>query len=258
MTTSSDLKRKLNVNGSLRYLFQTDRLNGTEKFSYSVFVDFAKAFDTVNHDILLNKLEYYGIREVALDLFKSYLQNGPQMVKVGGITSNPMTVKCGVPQGSVFGPILFLIYINDIHKSSEILKFHLFADDTSIFYSHKDLRNVEMTLNNELAKVSEWLIANKLTLNVSKSNFVIFHPPQKKISKNVMLQINGEKLQEKKSTKYLGLLIDKHLTWKHHIHHVNLKISKGIGLLAKLRHFVPRNTLRTLYYAFTSLILITA
>ena len=108
-----------------------------------------------------------------------------------------MTVKCGVPQGSVLGPLLFLIYINDIHKSSEILKFHLFSDDTSIFYSHKDLRNVEMTLNNELIKVSEWFIANKLTLNVSKSNFVIFHPPQKKISKNVMLQINDEKLKEK-------------------------------------------------------------
>ena len=89
-------------------------------------------------------------------------------MKVGGITSNPMTVKCGVPEGSLLGPILFLIYINDIKKSSEILKFDLFADDTSIFYSHKDLRNVEMTLNNELAKVSEWLIANKLTLNVSK------------------------------------------------------------------------------------------
>ena len=101
---------------------------------------------------------------------------------------------------------------------------------THIFYSHKELRlNVEMTLNNELAKVSEWLIANKLTLNVSKSNFIIFDPQQKKISKNVMLQIIGEKLEEKKSTKYLGLLIDKHLTWKRHIHHVNLKISKGIG-----------------------------
>ena len=160
-----------------------------------------------------------------------------------------MTVKCGVPQGSVLGPLLFLIYINDIHKSSEILKFHLFADNTSIFYSHKDLRNVEMTLNNEPVIVSEWLIANRLTLNVSESNFVIFHPPQKKISKNVMLQINGEKLEEKRSTKYLGLSIDKHLTWKHHIHHLNLKISKGIGLLAKLRLFVPRNTLRTLYYA---------
>ena len=184
-----------------------------KKLSCSVFLGSAKAFDTVNHDIILNKLEYYGIRGVALDL--TY-KNRPQIVKVGGITSDPMTVKCGVPQGSVLGPTLFLIYINDIHKSSEILKFNLFADDTSIFYSQKDLRNVEITLNNELAKVSEWPIANKLPLNVSKSNFVIFHPPQKKISKNVMLQINGEKLEEKKSTEYLGLLIDKHLTWTYH------------------------------------------
>ena len=116
----------------------TDSIHRKKFSSCSVFLDFSKAFDTVNHDILLNKLEYYGIRGVALDLFKSYLQNRPQMVKVGGITSNPMTVKCGVPQGSVLGPILLLIYINDIHKlSSEILKFHLFADDTYFLFSQR-------------------------------------------------------------------------------------------------------------------------
>ena len=221
-----------------------------KKFSSSVFLDFAKAFDAVNHDILLQKLEYYGIRGVALGLFKNYLQNRPQIVKVGGEISNQLIIKCGVPQGSVLGPLLFLIYINDIYKSSDILQFHLFADDTSIFYSHKNLKNVEMTLNNELIKVSKWLIANKLTLNVSKSNFVIFHPPQKKIHTNITLYISDEKLEEKQFTKYLGVLIDKHLTWKQHIHYVNLKISRGIGLSAKLRHFVPKNTLRTLYYAF--------
>ena len=122
-------------------------------------------------------MEYYGIRGVALGLFKDYLQNRPQIVKVGGEISNQLTIKCGVPQGSVLGPLLFLIYINDIFKSSDILQFHLFADDTSIFYSHKNLKNVEITLNNELTKISEWLIANKLTLNVSESNFVTFHPP---------------------------------------------------------------------------------
>ena len=132
----------------------------------------------------------------------------------------------------------------------DILQLDLFADDTSIFYSRENLKNVEMTLNNELVKVSEWLIANKLTLNVSESNFVIFHPPQKKIHTNITLYINDEKLEEKQFTKYLEVLIDKHLTWKQHIHCVNLKLSRGIGLLAKLRHFVPKNTLRTLDYAF--------
>ena len=101
-----------------------------------------------------------------------------------------------------------MIFINHLIS----YKFHLFADDTSIFYSHKNLKNVEMTLNNELIKVSEWLIANKLTLNVSKSNFVIFHPPLKKIHMNITLYINDEKLEEKQFTKYLGVLIDKHLT----------------------------------------------
>ena len=148
-------------------------------------------------------MKYYGIRGVTLGVFKNYLQNGPQIVKVGGEISNRLIIKCGVAQGSVLGPLLFLIYINDIYKSSDILQFHLFADDTSIFYSHKNLKNVEMTSSNELIKVSEWLIANKLTFNVSKSNFVIFHPPQKKIHTNITLYINDKKLEEKQFPKYL-------------------------------------------------------
>ena len=103
-------------------------------------------------------------------------------MKVGGEISNRLIIKCGVPQGSVLGPLLFLIYINDIYKSSDILQFHLFADDTSIFYSHKNLKNVDMTENNELIKVSEWLIANKLTLNVSKSKFRYISPTTKENS----------------------------------------------------------------------------
>ena len=167
-----------------------------KKFSCSVSLDFAKAFDTVNHDILLQKLEDYGIRGVALDHFKNYLQNRLQIVKVGGETSNRLTIKCGVPQRSVLGPLLFLIYITDIYKSSDILQFHMLADDTSIFYSHNNLKNVEITLNNELIKVSEWLIANKLTLNVSKSNFVIFRPPKRRFPQtlhNILMTRNWKK-----------------------------------------------------------------
>ena len=105
-------------------------------------------------------------------------------------------------------------------KSSDILQFHLFADDTSIFYSHKNLENIEITLNSELIKASERLIANKLTLNVSESNLVIFHPPQNKIHTNITLYISDEKLEQKQFTKYLGVLTDKHLTWKQHIHYM--------------------------------------
>ena len=98
-----------------------------------VFLDFAKAFDTVNHDILLRKLENYGIRGLALNWFNSYLKNRMQLVNINGIHSNRLEIKCGVPQDSVLGPLLFLIYINDIYMTSTVLKFHLFADDTSIF-----------------------------------------------------------------------------------------------------------------------------
>ena len=114
-----------------------------------VFLDFAKAFDTVNHKILLKKLEYYGIRGTVLKWFDSYLCNRPQCVNINGTLSDFLNILCGVPQGSVLGPILFLIYINDIQISSDILKFHLFADNTSIFFSHKDEKSLESTVNSE-------------------------------------------------------------------------------------------------------------
>ena len=218
--------------------------------SCCIFLDFAKAFDTVNHEILLNKLEYYGIRGLPLSWFKSYLSQRKQCVQLGQSKSELQTIKCGVPQGSVLGPLLFLLYINDIAASSKILDFHLFADDTSIFYSHKDIKTLEMTLNNELKNVSDWLIANKLSLNVKKSNVILFKSQMHKQQDKINIYINHELLEGKKFTKYLGLLIDNKLTWENHIEHVNFKLSKGIGILAKLRHFVSEDILRKLYNAF--------
>ena len=113
----------------------------------SVFLDFAKAFDTVNHDILINKLSYYGIRGVQLDWFKSYLKQRPQKVEVGGILSNKQFIQCGVPQGSILGPLLFILHINDIENCSTILKFILFADDTSIFHSNSNLKLLNSEIN---------------------------------------------------------------------------------------------------------------
>ena len=169
---------------------------------------------------------------------------------VGDIISDPFEIKHGAPQGSVLGPILFLLYINDIAASTLFFKFFLFADDTSLFSSSKSLRSLEQQINKELDNISEWLTANKLKLNVSKSNFIIFHNKANKTKHSLDLNINGENLKQKVSTKYLGLLIDDQLNWKHHIEHLNKKLAKGVGIICKLRHYMPRETLKNIYFSF--------
>ena len=150
-----------------------------DETGFCILLDFAKAFDTVNHDILLDKLEFYGIRGTALKWFKSYLTDRMQCTEVGNTQSDLKYVKCGVPQGSILGPLLFLLYINDIVLSSDVFKFTLFADDTSLFYSHKNAKQAVETINFELAKISEWLAANKLSLNVGKSKLLVYNNKKK-------------------------------------------------------------------------------
>ena len=150
-------------------------------YSCGIFLDLSKAFDTVNHPILLDKLEYYGIRGLAKQWFESYLMNRMQFVSLGSCKSDMLNISSGVPQGSVLGPILFLLYINDFSNCSTILDFHLFADDTNIFHRDKSLSNLESTINNQLSYVIDWLSSNKLTLNADKSSFIVFHPTLKKI-----------------------------------------------------------------------------
>ena len=218
-------------------------------YAASVFLDFAKAFDTVNHEILIDELENYGVRGIVKNWFESYLKNRHQIVKIGDTLSDKMQITCGVPQGSILGPILFLLYINDIKNSSKILKFFLFADDTSTFLISKDIQELESIYNKELSYVTDWLNANKLTLNVKKSNLILFKNA-KKPAKTLNIKIKGEQIEEKEYTKYLGILIDNKLSWNYHIKHTNLKISKGIGILTKLRRYLSKNVLRTLFYAF--------
>ena len=216
---------------------------------YCIFLDFAKAFDTVNHEILLEKLKYYGVNDKAFLWFKSYLSNRTQFTKVGDKLSEVGYVKHGVPQGSVLGPLLFLLYINDITESSTILQFFLFADDTTVFYSGKNNINTEKLLNNELEKVSKWLSANKLSLNVGKSNFLHFQYGNSK-KEEIKIKINHKEVEEKCSTKYLGTIIDNKLTWKPHIQYIKTKLSKSIGMISKIRYFTTDRILSDLYYSF--------
>ena len=146
------------------------------------------------------------MRGLPLSWFKSYLSKREQCVKIGNIKSDYSTIKCGVPQGSVLGPLLFLLYLNDIASSSKILKFHQIADDTSIFYSHRELLILETTINKEMINISDWLLANKLNLNVKKSNFVLFRSKMHKRQDKINISINNEVLEEKIFAKYLGVL----------------------------------------------------
>ena len=216
--------------------------------AYCIFLDFAKAFDTVNHEILLKKLHHYGIRGTPLNWFKSYLFDRQQLKEINDTLSDIDYIKCGVPQGSILGPLLFLIYINDIVNTSTVLKFFLFADDTTIIFSSKPSAMVEKVLNDELKKVNKWLVSNKLSLNINKScylNFSLLHNP----STDINVKIANKLLERKRVTKYLGVLIDDKLSWKDHIHSVNMKLRKGIGIISKLIDFVMQSTSRSLYFS---------
>ena len=208
-----------------------------KKFGCGVFIDLKKAFDTVNHEVLLRKLEHYGIRDISLSWFESYLSDRKQYVSVNGVDSELRHITCGVPQGSVLGPILFLIYINDLPNISSKLKFYLFADDTNIYLESDELKNLEYIMNSELKKLHEWLCINRLSLNLTKTNFIIFCPINKPKSPITIL-INKSALKETDHVRYLGILIDSQLSFKYHIDELNKKISRSISVLCKIRPFV--------------------
>ena len=222
-------------------------------FSCGIFIDLKKAFDTVDHSILLHKLNHYGVRGIINSFISFYLSKRSQSTQIGSTVSDKEEIVCGVPQGSVLGLLLFLIYVNHIYRYSQIFDFYLFADDTNLLYSNKDLKDLETVVNEELIKVGVWLDANKLSLNTSKSNFVIFHPYQHKPDCTIQLEIYNNDLKEslpleqKTFVKYLGILIDNNLSWKYHIDYISSKVSKGIGMIARLRHLVPLATLLNIY-----------
>ena len=212
-----------------------------------VFVDFSKAFDTIDHSILLDKLLHYGVRGLSHDWFASYLNDRTQYVCLENTKSDPISTYRGVPQGSILGPLLFNIYINDIVNISKCSKFILFADDTTILLQDKNITNLTNNFNSILQCLNSWCSANELKINFNKTCCMLFGP---KIVTNIIkfsLTLNGIPVIRVNSTKFLGIYITSNLSWLDKILYISKKISKSFGILNKLKHTLPFHIIKLLY-----------
>lgn len=225
----------------------------TKNLTLSVFIDLSKAFDTINYDILLNKLQNLGVRGIPNLWFRNYLSDRKQYLDIYNLKSTTEQLNCGVPQGSILGPLLFLVYVNDIHNGTN-LNVLSFADDTTVSASSDNIPLLYQTMNSELEKLNTWFMSNRLCLNVKKTKYILFRPnnvPTMHYNEDIIL--NGEVVeqishaQNEKSFKFLGIHIDETLSWKHHINKVCKKISSSNYIINKVKHFLPKSILHNLY-----------
>jgi hypothetical protein len=226
-----------------------------KQLTATILCDLSKAFDVISHSILFKKLEYCGLRGNIKNWLVNYLTNRQQFVQVGKSRSNFCKIECGVPQGSILGPLLYLLYVNDIAHctDSHILSF---ADDTTLFVSDSDPKTLFEKTNIETNKLFNWFCANRLSLNPQKTKFIIIKPSKAKFDfSGLNILINGIPLERigvglnEESSKFLGVILDDSLTWKHHINHINKKISKSLFAIKQVKHILNIDSLKTLYFA---------
>ena len=241
------------VNGSTTEIALQSYVDGLlsalddEMMTVSVFLDLSKAFDTVNHGILLGKLEHYGIRGDALRWFNNYLSGRKHAVKIKDSLSDTKDVTLSVPQGSVLGPVLFNLYINDITNCSNLVNFNLYADDTVISFSHKNIEFLENRVNSELKHVTSWLQTNKLTLNINKTNYVLFSRKNGPIN-NFKVEIDNKTINRLQKVEFLGVIFDSRLSWRDHIRGIVGKLNKHNAIMYMIRNRLPKHCLRLIYF----------
>ena len=220
-------------------------------YTLLIFIDYKKAFDTVCHKILLSKLEHYGIRGPALILISSYLNHRTQCVSINDRLSALSHISYGVPQGSILGPLLFLLYINDINNidtySNDSIK--QYADDTCLVVNELNLDKLKAKANKLLLSTEQWPLANKLTINFSKCNAMIIAPKFRSPSCTISILINEIPIPIVDSFRYLGVILNNKLTFSDHVSNVAKKKSRSVGIISKLRHYAPTSVLLKLYYA---------
>ena len=211
-----------------------------------VFIDLKKAFDTISHERLLTKLYLLNIRDKALDLLKNYLTDRQQMTILNDFTSDTRPMKVGVPQGSILGPALFTLYINDIVNVLSHSKICLFADDTVIYFAHKNIAMAAEAIQLDLKNIDNWMDDNKLTINIKKTQYMIVSGHHKKYE-NVDLHVKDSQIMRTKSYKYLGVKIDQHLNYLQHINNLAGTVKNKLRTITRLSNFLPKGVIIMLY-----------
>ena len=222
-------KNRSTVNAIAELVCHITNAIENEQNTLSGFLDLSKAFDTIDHKILLHKLEFYGVRGMALNWFQSYLTDRKQYVLYHNVQSQTLDITCGVPQGSVFCPLLFLIYVNDIAHCLTHSRLIYFADDTIVFLSSRCIDDLYINMNSDLDDLTNWFKANRLNLNVNKSNYMLFKPNgNQNTLGNIKKYMEIDPIKHILNCKFLGIFTDNQLRWNNHLSHISPKLSRSV------------------------------